>query len=147
MKSTCAFKLHLIFKTLKLHFLNHYSWAESHEHHLLPREGIFIFLKGEFNVTPWETLVKYLRMIRPSLLWPPDVKCRLIGKYPDGGKDWGQEETGGQRMRWLNSITTSVDMNLSKLWQTKDREASATVHGVTESQTQLSEWTRISFVH
>ena len=54
MKSTCAFKLHLIFKTLKLHFLNHYSWAESHVHHLLPREGIFIFLKGDFNVTPGE---------------------------------------------------------------------------------------------
>ena len=93
--SSEIFKLHLIFKPQKLHFLNHYSWAESHEHHLLPREGIFIFLKGDFNVIPWETLVKYLRMIRLSLIWPPDVKCRLTGKYPDAGKDWRQGETGG----------------------------------------------------
>ena len=37
----------------------------------------------------------------------------------------------------MDSITASVDMSLSKLWQTEDREASATVYGVTETQTQL----------
>ena len=47
---------------------------------------------------------------------------------------------GWQRMKWLDSITDSVDMNLSKLWETvKDREAwHAIVHGVTKIQTQLS---------
>ena len=37
--------------------------------------------------------------------WPPDVKRWLIGKDPDAGKDWRQEEKGQQRMRWMSSPT------------------------------------------
>ena len=77
------------------------------------------------------------------ILWPPDAKSWLIGKDPDAGRDWGQEEKGtteDEMAGWHHRLSGH---ELTKLWGlVMDREAwCAVIHGVTKRQTQLSDWT------
>ena len=74
------------------------------------------------------------------ILWPLDTKNWLIGKDPDAGKDWGQEETGTiedemvEWHHWLNEHELVMDR---EAWH-------AAVHRVTKSRTRLSDWTELN---
>ena len=92
---------------------------------------------------PWIFIGRTDAKADAPILWLTDAKSQLTGKDPDAGKDEGKRRKGSQRIRWLDSIINSMDMNLSKLWEiVEDRGAWDTaVHGVTKSQTWLTDWT------
>ena len=62
---------------------------------------------------PWIYIGRTDAEAEAPILWPPDAKNWLTGKDPDAGNDWGQEEGGGQRMRWLDGINKSMNISLS----------------------------------
>ena len=85
---------------------------------------------------------------KTRILWPPHAKSWLIGKDPDAGRDWGQEEKGTTEDEMVDGITDSMDMSLSELREmVMDKEAwRAPTHGSSKSWTQLSNWTELNCI-
>ena len=88
---------------------------------------------------PWILIGKTDAETEAPILWPLDVKSQLIGKDPDAGKGWGQEETGTTADEMVLGITDSMDVSLGD--GEEQRSLSGCSPWVTKSQTQLSDWT------
>ena len=90
------------------------------ESHLDCKENKPVHPKG---IQLWILIGRTDAEAEAPILWPPDAKSRLTGKDPDSGKDWRQEEKGMTEDE-IDSITDSMDINMSKLQEmVKDREA------------------------
>ena len=100
--------------------------------HYLLKEAKLVDPQGN---QPWIFIERTDAEAEAPKLWPPDTKSQLIGKDPDAGKDWGQEEKGmtaDKMVGWHHQLN---GMSLSELQEiVKDREIwCAAVHGAAQS--------------
>ena len=117
--------------SLLLHLLKHIKFPLIHGPNLnhIPKAEELMLLNCGVGEDSWESLGLQGDPVDPKgnqswifirktdaeaavpVLWPPNAKSWLIREEPDAGKDWRQQKKGQQRMRWLDNITNSMDMN------------------------------------
>ena len=144
---SCFFLLLLVFLFLYLSFLTLLTcWLTS----FAPEPTIRSFIHSNFEnpiysrhpAIYWIFIRRTDAEAKAAILWSPDAKSWLIGKDPDAGKDWRQEEKGMIEVEMVGLYQWLNGHSLSTLQETvKVREAwHSAVRGVTKSWTRLSDW-------
>ena len=97
---------------------------------------------------PWDFFGRNDAKAETPVLWPPHGKSWLIGKDSDAGRDWGHEEKGTTEDEMAKCHHWLDGLSLSKLQElVMDSEARrGVIHGVTKSQTRLSDWTELNCI-